>query len=77
MSGLGINELLIILSILFIIILTVVGILFLIKIVLKPGKPDVSGNQSSRLKELQKLMDKDLITEQEYNKKRDEILDSL
>jgi hypothetical protein len=46
MFGLGINELLIILSILFVIIFTIVGIIFLIKVILKTEKFDVSGNQS-------------------------------
>jgi len=74
MFGIGPQELLIIV-ILFIIFLVVVGgVVFLIRLLFRPKKPNSFSNQSDRLKELQKMKNDSLITEDEFKKKRNEIM---
>lgn len=53
----------------------VAGIVFLFRAILRSNGP--GQNQSGRLKELQKMKSEGLITEDEFNKKRNEILDSI
>ena len=74
MLGLGGLELLIIFVVLFII---VAGVSFFFRAILKLQKPNFLNTQSERLKELQKMKDNGLVTEDEFNKKRNEILSNL
>ena len=72
MFGIGIEELIIS----FIVILAILaGIFLLLRALLKPRVPGHS--QSERLIELQKMKSAGLITEEEFNKKRNEILGSV
>ncbi|MFC1494374.1 hypothetical protein ACFL6W_03745 [Thermodesulfobacteriota bacterium] len=72
MFGIGIGELLII----FIVLLAIVtGIILLLRALLKSQGP--SQNQSERLKELQKMKSEGLISEDEFSKKRNEIIGSI
>ena len=77
MFGIGSTELIIIIGILFIILLVVVGVVFLIRALLRPKKSSSFSNQSERLEELQKMKNDGLITEDEFNKKRNEFLNNL
>lgn len=72
MFGIGIGELLLI----FIVLLAIVaGIVLLLRALLKTQSPRQS--QSDRLKEIQKMKDDGLISEDEFSKKRNEILGSV
>ena len=53
----------------------VAGVIFLFRALLRSKGPDL--NQSERLKELQKMKREGLISEDEFNKKRNEILGSI
>jgi uncharacterized membrane protein len=72
MFGIGIGEVLIIFIILFAI---VAGIILFLRALLKSQSP--RQNQSDRLKELQKMKSDGLISEDEFSKKRNEILSSI
>ena len=76
MFGIGKGEL----SIILIVLLAIVaGIISLFRALFKAlSKSHGSGqNQSGRLKELQKMKDEGLISEDEFSKKRNEILSSI
>ena len=73
----GIQELIIIILILFFILLVVVGLVFLFRALFKPKKSNSFSNQSERLKELEKMKNDGLINEDEFNKKRNEIINNL
>lgn len=75
MFGLSPMELMVVFLIFLIVI--IIGVIFLVRALLRTKKPNYSYNQSERLKELQKMKNDDLITEDEFNKKRNEILNSL
>ena len=72
MFGIGIGELIVI----FIVILAIAaGIILLLWVLLKSQGP--RQNHSERLKELQKMKSEGLISEDEFSKKRNEILGSI
>ena len=53
----------------------VAGVIFLFRALFRSKGP--SQNQSDRLKEIQKMKDEGLISEDEFSKKRNEILGSI
>ena len=73
----GIQELIMIILILFFILLVVVGLVFLVRTLFKPKKSNSFSNQPERLKELEKMKNDGLINEDEFNKKRNEIINNL
>lgn len=78
MFGLGHWELLILLMFFLIMFLMLAVIIFLpIRALLKSKNPIPKNTSSERLEELQKMKDNDLISEDEFNKKRSEILSNL
>ena len=77
MFGIGSTELIIIIVILLIILLIGIGVIFLVRALLRPPKSNSISNQSERLKELQKAKSDGLITEDELKKKRNEILNNF
>lgn len=78
MFGLGYWELLILLIFFVIIFLILAGIIFFpIRALLKSKIQSPESTSSERLKELQNMKDNGLITEDEFDEKRDEILSNL
>ena len=77
MFGLGGMELAIIIIILLFSFLFLAAVIWVVKKMLGPKKSDFLQHPSTRLKELQKLKDDDVITEDEFNQKRKEILNEL
>ena len=76
MFGLGLLELIIIVVILLSFLFVLALIVLLIKTIL--GTKKISSlSQSERLNELQKMKDNHLITSDEFDKKRGEIINSL
>lgn len=79
--ALGNMELIIIFVILFLIVAGIISVvttvILLFKARSKSKYPSSLTTQSERLKELQKMKDNDLITADEFDKKRNEILSSL
>jgi uncharacterized membrane protein len=78
MFGLGMWELIIIFIILAVLFMVAVGVVIFISIAFsKKQNSNPENTQSERLKELQKMKDGGLITEDEFNKKRNEIISDL
>ena len=77
MFGLGPEEILFIIGILFVFLLVVGGVIFLFITILRPKRSNSFNNQSKRLKELEKMKNDGLINEDEFNKKRNEIINEL
>ena len=77
MFGIGPAEIIIIIGLLFVFLLLVGGVIYLIVTLLRPKRSNSFSNQSERLKELQKMKNEGLINEDEFNKKRNEIINEL